>query len=860
MEVQDRKAQASEAQYRVAIVGSGPAGLSAAARAQAKDAAADAKAPSYVLLEGFANLSKTIYRYQKGKHVMAEPGYLRLRSDVGFDAGKREEVLGVWDDATQQQSINVRYDAEVLAIAGSKGVFELSLKSGEIVTAANVVLGIGTQGNPRKLGVPGENLPGIQYQLDDPDEYHNETILVVGAGDSAIENALALAAHNQVYILNRKSEFARAKEGNLNAILTASNDDEVSLGCYYDTVIDHIEKGNERGLLVTLATAEGEEVIDADRVIGRLGSIPPRGFLGDCGIEMNHSGPDALPVLSEHYESSVAGIYIVGALAGCPLIKGAMNQGYDVVEFIDGNMLKPADHELIEFQFAGLPFEREADELIALFMSRIPMFRQLSVLNFREMLIESGLYVALPDADSIEEANDSLAVVATTIAADPLYASAQPSTTRVVPADHQFYTEGDFGVSFYTVLDGEVVISSNTLAGGARRLGRGEFFGEMSLIAGQPRPETAAAGNNCIVLETPRRTILKLIASNEAVREGIDWVFIVRELQRHFAPTASIEELRPIADEVAQVSLKAGERLWEPGDASDSLHLVRSGTVLLFQEIEGKRTLIGERRGGELVGFMSVYNQDQRYDVAEASVATQTLEISEPLYRQLMAFDMEQEDIVDARAADELLEQSQWETRRESSEMLEFMLGDGLGEATNALIIDEYLCVGCDNCETACAETHNGISRLDRTAGNTLAHVHIPVSCRHCQQPHCMKDCPPNAIHRASNGEVFIDDSCIGCGNCQSNCPYDVIKMAQEPPPQPGLFSWMLFGLGSGPGEPDEFKVDPNKVKKAQKCDACYDVAGGPACVSACPTGAAQRVSPADFVRVIERQSERQSY
>ena len=86
-----------------------------------------------------------------------------------------------------------------------------------------------------------------------------------------------------------------------------------------------------------------------------------------------------------------------------------------------------------------------------------------------------------------------------------------------------------------------------------------------------------------------------------------------------------------------------------------------------------------------------------------------------------------------------------------------------------------------------------------REAGPTFANVHVPTSCRHCEHPHCMKDCPPDAIHRAPNGEVFIDDNCIGCGNCERNCPYGVIQMARPPPQKPGLLQWLLFGAGPGP-------------------------------------------------------------
>ena len=151
------------------------------------------------------------------------------------------------------------------------------------------------------------------------------------------------------------------------------------------------------------------------------------------------------------------------------------------------------------------------------------------------------------------------------------------------------------------------------------------------------------------------------------------------------------------------------------------------------------------------------------------------------------------------------------------------------------LVIDESLCVGCDNCEKACAETHGGVSRLDREAGATFANVHIPISCRHCEQPHCMKDCPPNAIRRSENGEVYIDDTCIGCGNCQANCPYGVIRMVYDAPKKPGLLSWLLFAAGSGPGEEPDYKptqAAKEKGKKAVKCDACVGRDGRP-CVRA---------------------------
>ena len=126
---------------RVAILGSGPAGLSAASRAAVLGL-------SHVLIEKTDHLSDTIYKYQKGKHVMATPSQLVLRSDIDFGAGKREVVLETWGKQTGAHQVNVRYNAEVKAITGSTGNFALELVGGEMIEAETVVLAIGTQGNP----------------------------------------------------------------------------------------------------------------------------------------------------------------------------------------------------------------------------------------------------------------------------------------------------------------------------------------------------------------------------------------------------------------------------------------------------------------------------------------------------------------------------------------------------------------------------------------------------------------------------------------------------------------------------------------------------------------------------------------
>jgi Fe-S-cluster-containing hydrogenase component 2/thioredoxin reductase/CRP-like cAMP-binding protein len=839
--------------FQIAIIGAGPAGLSAAGRAAERDRQAGrANNPSYVLLEGFSAHAKTIQRYQKGKHVMAEPGFLDLRSDMKFAAGTRERILDSWADTLDQLEVNIQYGCEVAKITGSKGAFKIQLTSGQQVAAQHVVLAIGLEGNPRKLGVPGEEHPQVQYQLDDPKEFRDETIIVVGAGDSAIENALALADQNDVWILNRGKEFTRAKDGNLNAVLAAISDQRRRLNCYYETTIKRVSPGSgNKPMSVLLQTPNGEKTLECHRIIARLGGIPPRKFVESIGIKFPNERADAIPELSHHYESNVPGVYVIGSLAGYPLIKQAMNQGYDVVEFINGNNIKPADHPLLEYHFHGLPFERAADEMLERFQTLIPMFGQLNSLAFRELIIESEMIVAYPPGAEYQEAEGKMAQLRKQLRS----LNPAPSMTRLMREGDVIYEPGEFGTSFFTIVDGEVMLESAAPQNLRSQLGRGEFFGEMSLLSGRPRAERAVAGAGCILVETPRRTMLKLMNSNEEVRSGVDWIFVVRELQRHFAPFAPLKELRSIGTRVTLHQYKAGDVLFKEGSVGDSLFVLRSGGVTLSRKQGDKDSLVSQVRAGHLVGEMALMGDPLRRETATATVAAQAIEIKRREFLELTRRNDARLDPLQRDVSRNVVDNARMHVRPEAGSVMNFLMDEGLGEATNVLIIDESLCIGCDNCEKACAETHGGISMLDREAGATYANVHIPISCRHCEQPHCMKDCPPNALRRSESGEVYINDTCIGCGNCETNCPYDVIRMVYDAPKKPGLLSWLLFGAGSGPGEqvgylPSQKAKD--KGAKATKCDACVDVKGGPACVRACPTGAAIRIGPEQYVDLIE--------
>jgi len=379
-------------------------------------------------------------------------------------------------------------------------------------------------------------------------------------------------------------------------------------------------------------------------------------------------------------------------------------------------------------------------------------------------------------------------------------------------------------------------------------LAAGEFFGEMSLISDVPHGGTVVARAPCTLIETPRQPVVTLMRTFASVKRGLDHAFVARKLSQLVGADARSETVQRLASAAVIRTLESGATLFTEGDPSDGLHMIRRGSVTVSRQSQGREVILAYLQVGNLVGEGALLSPDaRRAATVRAAVGTETVHVPEDAIRALLATDT----ALRARLARQTHEHTVANVAvRDGThgDLVRFLMDVGAGEATNLLLIDESLCVRCNNCEVACAETHGGVSRLDREAGPSFASIHVPTTCRHCENPKCMTDCPPDAIRRHTNGEVYIKDNCIGCGNCERNCPYHVIQMAPaEPIVRPGLLHRLLFG-SSTPHFDAAAHGHEDVKKKAVKCDLCRELPAGAACERSCPTGAIVRVRPATYI------------
>lgn len=257
----------------IAIIGAGPAGISAGLSAK------NHQLRSIIFEQD--DLGGSILHYPRQKLVLTSPVELPLYGKLQISEISKEKLLDLFHGLVQKYQLGVRTGDRVLSIQKDGNKFQISTNSGQY-TASCVILAMGRRGTPRKLNVPGENLPKVFYRLFDAESFTGKHILVVGGGDSAIEAAVGLARQpgNKVIISYRKEEFFRLKERNEKNILEMKKEGKLSV--IFQSQVTQIQTDS-----VVLQEANHEQkVITNDFVFIFAGGELPSEFLKLIGVKL----------------------------------------------------------------------------------------------------------------------------------------------------------------------------------------------------------------------------------------------------------------------------------------------------------------------------------------------------------------------------------------------------------------------------------------------------------------------------------------------------------------------------------------------------------------------------------------------
>ncbi len=385
---------------------------------------------------------------------------------------------------------------------------------------------------------------------------------------------------------------------------------------------------------------------------------------------------------------------------------------------------------------------------------------------------------------------------------------------RNVEPDHVICSEGETADCFYLIRLGFVKVS-RTLPGGEvvlNYLSRGDYFGESGLLppalrlrAEGPQPGEAAS---CYVGETP------LICGRAPVDKRsfrVDWDASLS--RQHF-----------------EISLE-GRALRVRKLAQGRNPIVRNGNAgEEFLLAVGESFTVGETRF-ELVA-----------DQASAGAYTETYTALD--YVQLVRIEASDFNQLIARyptisggisEAARTRRQTEAEVLNSVSDVsIDQFLEQDLVQGQNLLLFDLDRCTRCDDCVQACVATHDdGVTRLIRE-GLRFENYLVPTSCRACEDPVCMTRCPVGSIRRKGSLDIVIENWCIGCTNCATDCPFGNISMV----PVNGLVQ--IAGAETPLSQKAELAII------AVTCDLCVEY-DEPNCVRACPHDAAFRVNAREF-------------
>ncbi len=365
-------------------------------------------------------------------------------------------------------------------------------------------------------------------------------------------------------------------------------------------------------------------------------------------------------------------------------------------------------------------------------------------------------------------------------------------------------------------------------------LGPGDLFGEMTCMNFYPRSATVRAESDVVAYEM-LRNVLDIMLKNKSFRAQIDANYRRRALENHLRGVPMFADLAPdfiehLKESVELQRYSPGQIITRQGDAADCFYLVRIGFVKISENYPGGELVLAYLSRGDYFGEIGSLGGGIRTATCTALDHVEVVRISGDDFRQMI------ERFPTVRAGLAAVAEERQAANRARMDMLHSVpidqfLSQGLMEAQSLLVLDLENCTRCDACVNACADAHDGVTRLVRD-GLRFDQYLVATSCRQCRDPLCMVGCPVGSIRRRNSLEVIIEDWCIGCGLCARNCPYGNINLHP--------FEVIV-------DDPEHAGRKKAAIKqKATSCDLCTHLKE-PSCVYACPHDAAHRVDPKKF-------------
>jgi NosR/NirI family nitrous oxide reductase transcriptional regulator len=295
---------AAEGEYDVIIAGAGAAGLNAALSAQGKGLRT-------LVLEK-EKIANTIENFPEGKWVYAEPDSTPAKGKLWLDGARKEDLIDRWHEIVTTNRLEVRTEEPITSLKRQQDGHILATTPQGQYRARRVIIATGQRGNPRKLGVPGEEQECVYHRLYSPRHYHGEQIVVAGGGNSAVEAALVLSEQNSVTLCHRGEDFKRIFKDNQRKLDAAVAEKRIHL-----RLNSQIKQFDAKQ--VVIETREGGQSVNStlpfDHAFVLVGAELPVKFLKSLGIRLENEWEGSLARAAALALATLAGVWLAAGHA-----------------------------------------------------------------------------------------------------------------------------------------------------------------------------------------------------------------------------------------------------------------------------------------------------------------------------------------------------------------------------------------------------------------------------------------------------------------------------------------------------------------------------------------------------------------